>query len=53
MLLALLLIASVGNWTPARWSSADPETLPLLRETPINCVLMERDNWSAEFAKSA
>ena len=53
MLLALLLIAAMGDWVPARWSSSAPETLGLLEATPINCVLVEPSAWSREFAAAA
>jgi hypothetical protein len=53
MLFAFLLIASMADWVPARWISNDPKSLELVRETPINCLLLERDQWSPEFAEQA
>lgn len=53
MLLAFLLAASVTNWAPARWSSADPQSIPLIKETPVNCVLQEEVSWSEAFAVKA
>src|ERR1700730_7869874 len=53
MLVAFLLVAALGDWVPARWSSNDPKSLDLLAETPINCVLLERPLWSADFARQA
>jgi hypothetical protein len=38
---------------PARWPSADPKSLDLLANTPINCLWLERPNWSADFAAEA
>ncbi len=38
---------------PARWPSADPKSLELLAGTPVNCLWLERPQWSAEFAAAA
>jgi hypothetical protein len=53
MLLALILIAGLTDWVPARWISSDPKSLELIRGTPINCLLLERDQWSPAFAEEA
>ena len=54
MLFAFFLAAaSMVDWAPARWNSADPATLRLVHETPVNCLLLERQNWSAAFAQAA
>jgi hypothetical protein len=53
MLLALLLSISLSDWAPARWISADPRSLDLLKDTPINCLLLERDQWSAALVEQA
>jgi hypothetical protein len=53
MLFALLLAASLGDWVPARWMSNDAQSLDLVAETPINCLLLERPLWSDAFAKQA
>ena len=53
MLLALVLAASLTDWVPARWISNDPKSLPLLKDTPINCLLLERPQWSQSFAQQA
>jgi hypothetical protein len=53
MLVALLLLAGLADWVPARWQSADPESLAILNGTPINCVLLEQDSWSPEMAAKA
>ena len=53
MLVLLLAVAALPNWVPARWHSSDPRSLDLLAQTPINCLLLERGDWSAAFAKAA
>src|SRR3954468_12411714 len=53
MLLALMLIASAPDWVPMRWISADPKSLELVKGTPVNCLLLERGQWSPQFAKAA
>ena len=53
LLLPLLLIAAAPDWIPARWHSSDPKSLEIVAETPINCLLIEKPDWSAEFAKAA
>ena len=53
MLLALLLITAVSDWVPARWYSSDPKNLELIAQTPINCILLERAQWSEAFSKAA
>ncbi len=53
MLLAIVLAVSPSAWVPARWASNDPQSLDLLRSTPINCLLVERKSWSKSFASSA
>jgi hypothetical protein len=53
MVLALLLVAGMADWVPARWASGDPKTLDLVSGTPVNCVLLEESSWSASFAEKA
>ncbi len=53
MLFAFLLVASMTDWVPARWTSNDPKSLDLLTETPINCILLERASWDRAFALQA
>jgi hypothetical protein len=54
MCLALLLLsASFANWIPMRWHASKPESLDLLRGTPINCVLLEEQSWTPEFLREA
>ena len=53
MLLPLLFQLAANDWVPARWDSGDPETLELLRASPINCLLLEADNWDNRFIAAA
>ncbi|HYM13926.1 MAG TPA: hypothetical protein VEU62_24525 [Bryobacterales bacterium] len=53
MLLALLLTVSLADWVPARWIDRNPQSLDLLQQTPINCLLLERDQWSVALAERA
>ena len=53
MVLALLLTVSLADWVPARWIAGDPKSLDLLKDTPINCLLLEPDQWSAGFSEQA
>lgn len=48
-----LALAAAADWTPARWNSRDVNSLELVRQTPINCLLIEERNWSAEFNRAA
>jgi hypothetical protein len=42
MLLTFLLVALAADWVPMRWSAADPAGLKVLKDTPINCLLLEK-----------
>lgn len=53
MLLVLLLALGIADWVPARWASGDPKSLELLEGTPVNCLLVDPANWSAEFIARA
>src|SRR5882724_1904040 len=53
MLAAALLIAMYPDWVPARWPSSDVKSLDLLANTPINCLWLERPQWSPAFAAEA
>jgi hypothetical protein len=50
---AIPLLASVppSAWVPARWNGTNPQTLDLLANTPINCLLL--DNYTPEFLTRA
>ena len=53
VLLAVPLGASgpPSSWVPARWYWTDPASLDLLRDTPVNCLLMR--SWTPAFAAAA
>ena len=53
LLLAALAIVAMPDWVPARWFSKDPATLKLVESTPVNCLLLEKANWSPEFTRAA
>jgi hypothetical protein len=53
MLVALLLVATLPDLVPVRWFSADPKSLDLLRDTPVNCLLLEQPQWSPAFLAEA
>ncbi len=53
MLAALLMVATLPDLVPVRWFSADPNSLDLLRDTPINCLLLEQPQWSPAFLAEA
>lgn len=53
MFLALLLAAHPSAWVPARWPSHEPKSLDLLKTTPINCLILEKSQWSQPFIDEA
>ncbi len=53
MLLALLALAAAADWVPARWPSAEPQSLELLSGTPVNCLLLEEKHWAPALADAA
>src|SRR4051812_48764409 len=53
MLAAVLMIAMYPDWVPARWPSADVRSLELLANTPINCLWLEKPQWSPAFVAEA
>jgi hypothetical protein len=50
---AFLALAALPDLVPARWPSADPATLELIRDTPVNCLLIEEPQWSVKFNDAA
>jgi len=50
---ALAVLATPADWIPARWFSSDPASLELLDRTPINCLLLERAQWTPNFLDAA
>ena len=53
LLPALMLLASMADWVPARWHSADPKNLELFSGTPVNCLLFDAPPADATFAAQA
>lgn len=53
MLFAVAVLAALPDLVPARWTSNDPATLDLVRMTPVNCLLIEENQWSAPFNAEA
>lgn len=53
MLAAMMMVAALGDWVPARWPSNDPATLAHLSGSSVNCLLMEQKHWSGAFATEA
>ena len=49
----LLALAASPDWVPSRWRSSDLRSLELLRDSPVNCLLLERAHWSAQFSSEA
>ena len=47
MLLLALLATGAADWFPMRWPAADPQSLRVFEGTPVNCILLESDAWSA------
>lgn len=42
-----------SQWLPIRWPSNDPASLTLLKDTPLNCLLLEEKLFSADFTRQA
>ena len=53
MLLPLALLVGFADWVPARWPSGNPDSLRLLQDAVVNCLLLEPANWNPSFLKSA
>lgn len=53
LLLAAVAMVAMPDWVPARWFSKDPASLKLVESTPVNCLLMEKSDWSPEFTRAA
>jgi hypothetical protein len=54
--LSLLLAGAAAasgpaDWVPARWNGTDPQSLDVLRDTPVNCLLLK--SWEAAFLARA
>lgn len=53
MLLAFALLATLPDLAPARWPANAVKSLDLIRDTPINCLLLEQPQWSSAFVAAA
>lgn len=53
LFLAAVAMVAMPDWVPARWFSKDPASLKLVESTPVNCLLMEKADWSPEFTRAA
>jgi len=53
MLVFFLLIAATLDLVPMRWNFGELASLELLDGSPVNCLLIERQNWRAELAPAA
>jgi hypothetical protein len=49
----LTLAALAAQCVTARWFSGDPQTLDLLKGTPINCLLVDRTYWISALVTEA
>lgn len=53
MLLALMLVVGMTDWVPMRWANPDPKSLELVKNTPVNCLLLEQKDWTPNFLNAA
>ncbi len=53
MLFAMLALAGAASWVPMRWHSSAPQSLELLAGTPVNCILLESQDWKPAFIAAA
>lgn len=51
--LLLLAVTDLSSCVPARWPSPDPQSLALLKGTPINCLVVPKTEWPQEFLLAA
>jgi hypothetical protein len=49
----MLALPSPESCTPARWRDAAPESLELLRGSPVTCVLVEEPAWKEDLLEAA
>jgi hypothetical protein len=52
-MLALMLVAGLTSLVPARWNSGDPKSLELLQGGPVNCILVDYQNWTPALLQAA
>lgn len=53
MWFALLTLVPVADWIPARWTHAEPASLQIVANTPVNCLLLEAPQWSKPLVDGA
>jgi hypothetical protein len=56
MILAAMLAivaATPAEWVPMRWPSGDAATLEILKDSPVNALLLERAHWNAALLERA
>ena len=53
MVFAMFLLTAAASWAPMRWSSADPASLGIFKDTPVNCLLLEKGAINAAVASKA
>ncbi|MBL8215166.1 MAG: hypothetical protein JNK87_30890 [Bryobacterales bacterium] len=46
MLAATAVAVTLAGCVPMRWISADPASLTLLKDSPVNCLLLEEPQWA-------
>lgn len=51
--LSLVTLSALSSCVPVRWPSADPASLDLLQDTPFQCLVLDRAQWSREFSDAA
>src|SRR5205809_7542195 len=49
----LMLLVGLADLAPARWNSADPQSLERLRGGAVNCILLEPQNWNPNLLQAA
>jgi hypothetical protein len=50
---SIVSLAALPDCVPLRWSSSAPTSLELLRDTPFQCLVLDRAHWSAAFVEAA
>lgn len=53
MFLAAAVVATLAECVPMRWISAAPESLDLLDGSPVNCLLLEEEQWAPRLVAEA
>ena len=53
MVFAMFLLTAAASWAPMRWSNADSASLGIFKDTPVNCLLLEKSAINAAVASKA